>query len=211
MPERTIPEVEQGDGLLNSLGLNSPFDENAPISGKEEEEEILKDILDTYKINEIKDTMDETGHVPESIYFFYGGDSDQFVNALEFLGLRLINREFGAFLLSDLGRQTMTQNKLSIHVESGEIFYDNHTLEKTLTISCSLNKMTKQHTLQKKFHIGTVLRRTLALFYKVFLLMVKKSLTFSLSKIQNTFFIVLTISLKRMEIQDTSCFIPKKC
>ena len=126
MPERTIPEVEQGDGLLNSLGLNSPFDENAPISEKEEEEEILKDIMDTYKINEIKDTMDETGHVQESIYFFYGGDSDQFVNALEFLGLRLINREFGAFLLSDLGRQTMTQNKLSIHVESGEMFYDNH-------------------------------------------------------------------------------------
>ena len=126
MSERTIPEVEQGDGLLNSLGLNSPFDENAPISEKEEEEEILKDIMDTYKINEIKDTMDETAHVPESISFFYGGDSDQFVNALEFLGLRLINREFGAFLLSDLGRQTMTQNKFSIHFESGEIFNDNH-------------------------------------------------------------------------------------
>ena len=126
MSERTIPEVEQGDGLLNSLGLNSLFDENAPISEEEEEEEILKDIMDTYKINEIKDTMDETAHVPESIYFFYGGDSDQFVNALEFLGLKLINREFGAFLLCDLGRQTMTQNKFSIHFESGEIFNDNH-------------------------------------------------------------------------------------
>ena len=40
--------------------------------------------------------------------------------------------------------------------------------------------------------------------------MIKKSLTFSLSKIQNIFFIVLTILLKRTEIQDTSCFIPKK-
>ena len=38
----------------------------------------------------------------------------------------LFNREFSAFLLSDLGRKTMTQNKLSIHVESGDIFYDNH-------------------------------------------------------------------------------------
>ena len=82
--------------------------------------------MDEYKINEIKDTMDETVHVPESIYFFYGGDSDQFLNALEFLGLSSINRELGAFLLSDLGWQTMTQNKLSIHLESGEIFYDNH-------------------------------------------------------------------------------------
>lgn len=29
-------------------------------------------------------------------------------------------------MLSDIGRQTMTQNKLSIHVVSGDIFYDNH-------------------------------------------------------------------------------------
>ena len=77
------------------------------------------------------------------------------------------------------------------------------TPEKTFTVSCSRNKMTKRHTYQKNFHIGTVLTRTLALFYKVFLLMIKKSLILSLSKIQNIFFIVLTISLKRMEIQDT--------
>ena len=74
----------------------------------------------------IRDTMNETAQVPESIYFVYGGDSDEFVEALEFIGLSPINREFGAFLLSDLGRTAMTQNKLSINVESGDIFYDNH-------------------------------------------------------------------------------------
>ena len=37
-----------------------------------------------------------------------------------------MNREFGAILLSELGRQVMTENKLSIHVESGDIFYENH-------------------------------------------------------------------------------------
>ena len=77
----------------------------------------------------MKDTIDETGQVPENIYFFNGGDSENFVDALEFKGLSTINREFAAFLLSDLGRQTMTQNKLSIHVESGDIFYDNHNTE----------------------------------------------------------------------------------
>ena len=70
--------------------------------------------------------MDETAQVQERIYFFYGRESEQFVNALEFIGLSPINREFSAFLISDLGRKTMTQNKLSIHVESGDIFYDNH-------------------------------------------------------------------------------------
>ena len=74
----------------------------------------------------MKNTMDDTGQVSENIYFFYVGDSQQFVDALEFIGLSSINREFATFLLSELGRQTMTQNKLSIHVESGDIFYDNH-------------------------------------------------------------------------------------
>ena len=128
MPEPTIPDLELGDRLLNSLGMSaqSLFDNNAPPSKKEEEEEILKDIMDEYEIEKIRDAMDETAQIPESIYFFNGGDSEQLVNALEFIGLSPINREFCTFLLSDLGQQTMTQNKLSIHVETGEIFYDNH-------------------------------------------------------------------------------------
>ena len=76
--------------------------------------------------------MNETAQVPESIYFVYGGDSDEFVEALEFIGLSPINREFGAFLLSDLGRTAMTQNKLSINVESGNIFYDNHNTSENI-------------------------------------------------------------------------------
>ena len=80
-------------------------------------------------ILKILKTMDESAQVPESIYFFYGGDSDEFVKALEFIGMSPVNREFSAFLLSDLGRKIMTQNKLSIHVESGDIFYDNHNTD----------------------------------------------------------------------------------
>ena len=75
-PERTMPDLELGDGLLNSLGTNAQnlFDVNTPPS-KKEEEEILKDIMDEYEIEKIRDTMDESAEVPESIYFFYGGDS----------------------------------------------------------------------------------------------------------------------------------------
>ena len=125
--EKKMPELELGDGLLNSLGTSAKtiFDDSIPTQ-KEEEEEILKYIVDENNLNDIENTMDEKGEVPESIYFFYGGDSEQFVQALEFIGLSPINREFAAFLLSDLGLKTVTQNKLSIHVESGEIFYDNH-------------------------------------------------------------------------------------
>ena len=105
-----MPKLVLGDGLLNTLGIEAEdlFDPRAHPTKKEEEDEILKDIMDEYEIDKIRDTMDETAQVPESIYFFYGGESEQFVNALEFIGLSPINREFSVFLLSDLGRQTIT-------------------------------------------------------------------------------------------------------
>ena len=77
----------------------------------------------------MKESMDKTGEIPDNMYFFYRGESQKFTDALEFLGLSLTNREFAAFLSSDLGKKTMTQNKLSIHVESGDIFYNNHNTE----------------------------------------------------------------------------------
>ena len=82
--------------------------------------------MSEYETDKIRDTMDEKEEIPESIFFLYSGDSDQFNNALEFISLSPINREFGAFLMYGLGWKTVTQNKLSIHVDSGDIFYENH-------------------------------------------------------------------------------------
>ena len=39
---------------------------------EEEEDTILQDIIDEYNIPDMKNTMDETGEVPENIYFFMG-------------------------------------------------------------------------------------------------------------------------------------------
>ena len=54
----------------------------------------------------------------------------EYLNTLEFIGLSPINREFSAFLLSDLGRKTMTQNKLSIQEESSDITYKKFSTKK---------------------------------------------------------------------------------
>ena len=110
LPDDGMPHLELRDKLAGILGTEGEdlFDANVPLSKKEEEDEILQNVIEEYDIPGMKDTMDETGQVPESIYFFYGGDSQNFVDALEFIDLSPINREFAAFLLSDLGRQTMT-------------------------------------------------------------------------------------------------------
>ena len=45
--------------------------------------------------------------------------------ACNFLSLNKGNNEFVLFLCSDTGQNIMTNNSLSIHIESGDIFYDN--------------------------------------------------------------------------------------
>ena len=62
----------------------------------------------------------------ENVYFFYGGESENFSRAVEFFEADANNREFAAFLLSDLRRQVMKSNKLSIHVKTGDNFDENH-------------------------------------------------------------------------------------
>ena len=92
LPE-TMPDLELGDKLVNALGTEaqSLFDK-VSLTKKEEKNEVLKNLMEEYDIKNIRDTMDETAQVPESIYFFYGGDSDEFVKDLEFIGQSPINR-----------------------------------------------------------------------------------------------------------------------
>ena len=71
LPE-TMPDLELGDELTNALGTEAQnlFDQNAQPT-KKEEDEILKDFMEEYKIEEIRDMMDETAEVPESFFFLW--------------------------------------------------------------------------------------------------------------------------------------------
>ena len=155
-----LPHLEMGDRLLDTLGNEGEDIIDGALNRKEEEDLIFEKIIDEYNIPGIKDKMDETGQVPESIYFFYGADSDQFVEALKFIGIQGQNREVATFLMPDEGRRLMTQNKLSIHVQTGDIFYDNHNTEENFYNS--VNRTRRQHLCQKKIHIP-ILSRTTAL------------------------------------------------
>ena len=66
-----MSDLKLGDGLVNSLGtdVQSLFDKDS-LSKKEEEDEVLKKIMEEYDIENIKDTMDESAKVPENFFFF---------------------------------------------------------------------------------------------------------------------------------------------
>ena len=67
-----MSDLKLGDGLVNSLGtdVQSLFDKDS-LSKKEEEDEVLKKIMEEYDIENIKDTMDESAKVPEKFFFFF--------------------------------------------------------------------------------------------------------------------------------------------
>ena len=189
-----MPELVPGDGLLTNLGTEAEdlFNDNAPPTKKEEEDEILKNITDEYEIEKIKDTMDEKATVPESIFFFYGSGSEQSNNMLEFSGLSPINREFGAFLMSDLRLKTMTPNKLSIHVDSGDIFYNNHNTGENFYSFLFSQQNDEAVMYLKKCLIAKALKITFHIFCGSSLSTIKKILTYCLLKTRNICFIVLT-------------------
>ena len=60
-----------------------------------------------------------------NLNFFFDGDNDNLLNACNLIGLNEDNNEFVSFLCSDMGQNILTNNSLSIHVERGNIFYDN--------------------------------------------------------------------------------------
>ena len=73
---------------------------------------------------EIKDAFDEAT-VPHQLEFFYGGIKENFIQSCYFLSPNNNNKEFVAFLVFDEGQKVMANNNLSIHIESGNTFYQN--------------------------------------------------------------------------------------
>ena len=65
------------------------------------------------------------GQMPEEWKFFYGGKNDDFLTKLKLLGLNGDMQKFGEFLTSDYCARTLRENKLTIHIETDSIYYEN--------------------------------------------------------------------------------------
>lgn len=97
-------ELELGDGLIENLGVAAGDLLDAEnITKQEEGDVVLEQINHEYGFEGIKKAFDE-GYVPDSVFFFYWGESENVTRAIDFLRLNSDNRELAAFLWSDLGR-----------------------------------------------------------------------------------------------------------
>ena len=114
-----------GDVLANILAPETEaISDEGFVNKKELEDEVLENIKEEYGFEEIKDAIGEAS-VLHQLEFFYGGINENFIQACYFLSTNKDNREFIAFLVPDEGQNVMANNNLSIHLESGNIFYQN--------------------------------------------------------------------------------------
>ena len=63
--------------------------------------------------------------VPKELKFFVGGLNNEFENRVRSLGISTSSNDFLDFLQSDICADSMTINKLKIHIESGNIYHNN--------------------------------------------------------------------------------------
>ena len=147
-----LPELELIDSLANILGAEAEdiLKENF-VNSKKLEDEALENIKEEYGFEEIKNAFDEAS-VPEQLEFYYGRNNENFVRACNFLSLNEDNNEFVSFLCSDNGQNVMTNNSLSIHIKSGNIFYQNfNTNENVYSFVLAQQDETKEKFIKNYF------------------------------------------------------------
>ena len=76
-------------------------------------------------LTRLKDEID-SGDIPKEIEFYFGGPNQNFFLMCSSLNLNKENSDFIDFLSSDTGSQIFKENMLSIHIQTGNIFYDNY-------------------------------------------------------------------------------------
>ena len=186
------------------------FVQSDNITKEEEDDLILEQIKEEYGFDDIKEFFNE-GKVTENIYFFYGGESENFYRAVEFMGPDAENREFAAFLMFDMGRQVMASNRLLIHVETGDIFYENHNTGENFYNFLVTQKSEEAAFIPKKFSYLNTFEIYISQFLQEFSLddVEKKKYLKIRPKIQNIYFIVLRCTLKLMEGLEKKSDIPE--
>ena len=198
LPEHTA--LELGDGLIENLGVAAEDLVQIDNVTKEEEALILEKVKEEYGFDDIKESFNKR-KVPENIYFFNGSTNENFSCSVEFLGPDSDNREFAAFLLSDLGRQVMTSNKLPIHVDSGDIFYENHNTGENFYNFLMAQQNEDSAFIPRKFSYHNTFEVYISQFLQSVSIDDVKKYDVYAHKNANIYFIISMITLKLMVVK----------
>ena len=109
---KLFPEVEDGGG--------------GGCLGQEDNQKINESPIS--ELTEILSKIDK-GEVPKQLEFFEGGQNKEFEDKVKFIGLSTDSIEF---LQSSFCQELLIEKKLKIHIEGGNIFFNNLDTNKSI-------------------------------------------------------------------------------
>ena len=112
---------------------------------EEDDKKFKKDVENLTKVlSKIGDDSDSKDEDLFEFEFYTGGKNQKFDDHMRGLGLSTSNLEFLDFIQSELGEQILQNNKLKIHIDTGNIYYDNKDTNKSI-FSFVLNQQSPIH------------------------------------------------------------------
>ena len=125
-----IPKSEKRDldqyDLHLSEQLRKLFSEGEDGGGNclsQDDDQKINELL-IPELREVSSKIDK-GKVPKQLEFFEAGQNKEFEDKIKLIGLSSDSIEFLEFLQSSFCQEVLMENKLKIHIESGNIFFNN--------------------------------------------------------------------------------------
>ena len=142
--EKPKEEIVPDENIIFSLPKIPTILENEDFEIKQEIKKQKDDeIYEEIGLTRLKDEIG-AGKIPKEIEFYFGRKIYNFFLMCSRLGLNKDNKNFIDFLSSDIGSQIFRENMLSVHIETGNIFYNNYnTNEPTYNVLLNQQDETK--------------------------------------------------------------------
>ena len=96
-----------------------------------EKKKWIDKIKEKYNFDEILESLQKS-EIPDSIEFYFGGENEKFFIKCKLLNLSVENENFVDFLSNDYCSHIMRENKLLIHIESGNVYFDNFNTNESI-------------------------------------------------------------------------------
>ena len=98
----------------------------------------------------------DSGQVLEILEFYFGGENKNFLEKINNLKPNQETAFFIEFLMTDLGSQLMKENNLSIHIQTGNLYYNGtNTGESICNFVLAQNNSSKKIVKEKLYHAGS--------------------------------------------------------
>ena len=129
--EKLKEEIVPDENIISSLPKIPTVLDNEDFEIKQELRKQKDEINEEIDLTRLKDEID-AGEILKESDFYFGRENDNFFFMWSRLGLNKDNENFTDFLSSDISMQIFRENMFSIHIETGNIFYDNYNKNKSI-------------------------------------------------------------------------------